>query len=222
MGRSGSCHLVGGAGSCHFGGQVHIHQDFKQPVCWWVELCSHPVGFLAWGIPELEPIDCWVGLGLETSMKASRRACISECSLELLLRMSTSLKWATAIPVLHRRPRGSDSISYEVTAFFLWLFFLWFLVCLGPCGGLFLLPSNLWNSWDKTLLVFKAKFFSISAVNYPPAMQEMLVQSLGQEDVRKKEMATHSSILAWKILWTEEPGKLQSIVLQKSWTQLSD
>ena len=53
-------------------------------------------------------------------------------------------------------------------------------------------------------------------------MQEMLVQSLGQEDVQKKEMATHSSILAWKILWTEEPGKLQSIVLQKSWTQLSD
>ena len=35
-------------------------------------------------------------------------------------------------------------------------------------------------------------------------MQEMLVQSLGQEDLQKKEMATHSSILAWKILWTEK------------------
>ena len=40
------------------------------------------------------------------------------------------------------------------------------------------------------------------------AMQETRVQSLGQEDPLEKEMATHSSILAWKIPWTEEPGKL--------------
>ena len=39
-----------------------------------------------------------------------------------------------------------------------------------------------------------------------PAMQEMVVQSLGQEDYLKKEMATHSSILAWRIPWTEEAG----------------
>ena len=39
-------------------------------------------------------------------------------------------------------------------------------------------------------------------------MQEMRVQSLGQEDPLKKEMATHSSILAWEILWTEKPGSL--------------
>ena len=46
----------------------------------------------------------------------------------------------------------------------------------------------------------------------PPAMQdtqEMQVQSLGQEDPLEKEMATHSSILAWEIPWTEEPGGLQ-------------
>ena len=43
-----------------------------------------------------------------------------------------------------------------------------------------------------------------------PAMQEMRVQSLGQEDPLEKKMATHSSTLAWKILWTEEPGGLQS------------
>ena len=42
-------------------------------------------------------------------------------------------------------------------------------------------------------------------------MQEMWVQSLGQEDPLKEEMATHSSILAWKILWTQEPGLLQSM-----------
>ena len=48
-----------------------------------------------------------------------------------------------------------------------------------------------------------------------PAMQETQVQSLGQEDPLEKEMATHSSILAWKILWTEEPGGLQSLRSQR-------
>ena len=55
-----------------------------------------------------------------------------------------------------------------------------------------------------------------------PAMQEMQVRSLGQEDPLEKEMATHSSILAWEIPWTEEPGELWSTRLQKSQTQLSD
>ena len=44
-----------------------------------------------------------------------------------------------------------------------------------------------------------------------PAMQETWVQSLGQEDPLEKGMATHSSILVWRILRTEEPGRLQSI-----------
>ena len=42
-------------------------------------------------------------------------------------------------------------------------------------------------------------------------MQETQVQSLGQEDLLEKEMATHSSILAWEIPWTKEPGGLQSV-----------
>ena len=46
-------------------------------------------------------------------------------------------------------------------------------------------------------------------------MQETLVPSLGQEDRLEEEMATHSSILAWKIPWTEEPGGLQSMGLQR-------
>ena len=54
-----------------------------------------------------------------------------------------------------------------------------------------------------------------SEVKHPPAMQEMQVQFLGQEDPLEKEMATHSSILAWEIPWTEEPGGLQSMVLQR-------
>ena len=41
-------------------------------------------------------------------------------------------------------------------------------------------------------------------------MQEMRVQSLGQEDPLEKNMATHSNTLAWEIPWTEEPGRLQS------------
>ena len=48
-----------------------------------------------------------------------------------------------------------------------------------------------------------------------PAMREAWVRSLGQEDSLEKEMATHSSILAWKIPWTEEPGELQSMGLQR-------
>ena len=53
-------------------------------------------------------------------------------------------------------------------------------------------------------------------------MQGTGVRSLGQEDPLEKEMATHSSILAWEILWTEEPGELQSMGSQKSQTRLSD
>ena len=52
-------------------------------------------------------------------------------------------------------------------------------------------------------------------------MSETQVQSLGQEDPLEKRMATHSSILAWRIPWTEEPGNLQPIGLQ-SWRELSD
>ena len=44
-------------------------------------------------------------------------------------------------------------------------------------------------------------------VNHLPTMRETEVQSLGREDLLEKEMATHSSILAWRIPWTEEPGK---------------
>ena len=48
-----------------------------------------------------------------------------------------------------------------------------------------------------------------------PAMQETWIRSLGQEDPLEKEMATHYSILAWRIPWTEEPGRLQFMGLQE-------
>ena len=52
-------------------------------------------------------------------------------------------------------------------------------------------------------------------VKHLPTMRETRVQSLGQEDPLKKEMATHSSTLAWKIPWIEEPGRLQSIASKR-------
>ena len=52
-------------------------------------------------------------------------------------------------------------------------------------------------------------------VKHLPTMQETRVRSLGGKDPLEKEMATHFSILAWRIPWTEEPGRLQSMGLQR-------
>ena len=60
----------------------------------------------------------------------------------------------------------------------------------------------------------KAYLIAQSVKNLP-AMQETWVNFLGREDPLEKEMATHSSILAWRIPWTEEPGGLQSMGLQE-------
>ena len=56
----------------------------------------------------------------------------------------------------------------------------------------------------------------VLVVKNPPAMQEMQVRSLGQEDPLEEKVASHSSILAWRISWTEEPGGLQSMGSQES------
>ena len=58
-------------------------------------------------------------------------------------------------------------------------------------------------------------FPSGSAVTNLPTVQETWVRSLSQEDPLEKEMATHSSILAWEILWTNEPGELQLMWSQR-------
>ena len=54
------------------------------------------------------------------------------------------------------------------------------------------------------------------AVKNTPARQEVWVRSLGQEDPLEEDMTTHSDILPWGIPWTEEPGGLQSMLLEKS------
>ena len=82
--------------------------------------------------------------------------------------------------------------------------------------------------WEDTLEKGMATHSSIlgaslvaQMVKFLPAMQESEFRSLGQEDPWEKGMTTHSSILIWRISWTEEPGRLQSMGLQ-SQTQLSN
>ena len=74
-----------------------------------------------------------------------------------------------------------------------------------------------WCPWQSPapLLGIASCTLVVQMVENLPAMQETWVQSLGQEDPLKKEMATLSSILAWRITWTEEPGGLQSMELQR-------
>ena len=86
------------------------------------------------------------------------------------------------------------------------------------------------EKWNKSTHFFfhSSWFFSefpwwFSGKQFHPAMQEMQVGSLDRKDPLEKEILTHSSILAWDIPWTEEPGRLQSKGSQKSWTpQVSD
>ena len=85
-----------------------------------------------------------------------------------------------------------------------------------------------WSTKDLEQLI-NTNYFIIYLQNYFKAslrlkcllpMRETQVRSLGREDPLEKEMVTHSSILAWRIPWTEKPGKLQSMGSQ-SWTSLS-
>ena len=68
---------------------------------------------------------------------------------------------------------------------------------------------------DRRCLCPQGASLVVQTVKKLPAMQETQVQSLGWEDPLEKEMATHSSILIWRVPWTEEPGGLQSIGSQK-------
>ena len=65
-------------------------------------------------------------------------------------------------------------------------------------------------------LLFSMTFLVAQMVKNLPAMQETMVRPLGQEDPLEKELATHSSILAWRIPWTEEPGRLQTMGPQRA------
>ena len=87
-------------------------------------------------------------------------------------------------------------------------------------GLLFPSPSIFKIGLITEKLVYKPLFRVMTSlvaqtVKHLPTMQETRLQSLGQEDLLEKEMATHSSTLAWKIPWTEEPGRLQSMGSQR-------
>ena len=71
-------------------------------------------------------------------------------------------------------------------------------------------------------LLVSLAFPVTQVVKNPPAMWETWVRSLGWEDPLEEGMATHPSILAWRVLWTEEPGGLQSMGVAKSRTRLGD
>ena len=100
-----------------------------------------------------------------------------------------------------------------------------FLKSSGTCQksqrGLYASPFRDYRRGVFCLFVcFLSLFFCLfnliaQSVKHLLAVQETQVQSLGREDPLEKEMATHSSILAWKSSWTQEPGALQSMVLQR-------
>ena len=88
-------------------------------------------------------------------------------------------------------------------------------ILLSTSSKRFVMPVLKWTitqlrasyHWRASLVAWRVK--------HPPTMRETQVQSLSREDPLEKEMATHSSTLAWKIPWTEEPGRLQSMGSQR-------
>ena len=100
----------------------------------------------------------------------------------------------------------------------------WWTYSQGSNGGIKRLSLNIWlyptYVWCEYIIDYKldlgfsGPFLVAQLVKNLPAMQETWFQSLGWEDPLEKEMATHFTILAWKISWTEESGGLQSMGLQ--------
>ena len=93
----------------------------------------------------------------------------------------------------------------KLKAFWIYLLVSCFFVCFF--FAIILMFTILFICFGASSLCFRASPLAQTVKNLP-ARQETWVWTLGQEDPLKKEMATHSSILAWRILWTEEPGRL--------------
>ena len=133
---------------------------------------------------------------------------------------------------MHFVDRNSFSSSFPVCKPFVFFFFNCLIILAGTC--IFVLNRSGKSRHPCLVLIFKGKLsgfiikydarpkFFVNAfimltslvaqmVKHLPTMPETRVQPLGREDLLEKEMATHSRILAWKIPWTEEPGRLQSM-----------
>ena len=90
---------------------------------------------------------------------------------------------------------------------------MWYLLCQKPKLKYY---SMLWLSLSLIwVLSIPGTSLMAQMVKHLPTIQETQVQFLGQEDLLEKEIATHSSILAWKIPWMEEPGELHSMASQR-------
>ena len=87
--------------------------------------------------------------------------------------------------------------------------------CISRIGRRTLYPCTTWEAILFNVMHYYWSSLVAQRVRRLPVMQETWVRSLGQEDPLEKEMATHSSTLAWKILWTEKPGRLQSMGSQR-------
>ena len=80
----------------------------------------------------------------------------------------------------------------------------------------------MWSDKHQRLFWISLASLVAQTVKRLPAMRETRVRFLGQEDPLEKEIAIHSSTLAWKIPWTEETDRLQFMGVAKNWTRLSD
>ena len=86
----------------------------------------------------------------------------------------------------------------------------WLHTCRSPFQGLWLIYIN-FLFFKRVSNIYEVTSLVVQMVKCLPTVQEIWVQSLGRENLLEKGMATHSNILAWKIPWTEEPDRLQSI-----------
>ena len=84
-----------------------------------------------------------------------------------------------------------------------------------PCMGLCDMPLGVTSWFKANPLLSRETSLVAQRLKHLPPMWETWVQSLGWEDPLEKEMTTHSSIFAWRIPWTEEPGRLRSMGLQR-------
>ena len=133
------------------------------------------------------------------------------------LNLSLVCKFIVRISVLEcagsrRTSQGPEALRADISLSFRW----------PPCP--LHLPLDLLLcaivGWATHQPMFWASLV-VQMVKNPLAVHETWVQSLAWEDPLEKGMTAHSNILAWEIPWTEEPGRLQFMVLQKIWTQLS-
>ena len=176
----------------------HVHR-----LCWWWEMRMWTEGLWAFWTPE------WLTgeRGIHRTLKHMPLAII--------------FIWYIWKAPLHGRKRGGWSLfqkcSNKKKAFSFWKPLRVpkeYLTSLWP-GVLAFTPNRVYSaSWRPSPVAQTVKSL--------PAVQQTEVRSLGQEDPLEESMATHSSILAWRLPWTEEPGGLQSMGVEKTQHDLSD